>query len=304
MDTADKKFTIPTTVNCIAVLIVSSLYFAILIFACKQVHWYSSLATSLLFGVVMIPVYTLIHEAEHGILHSSQVVNNVLGRWLSCLFIAPFSFIKHCHLRHHKKNRTDIEMWDLYYEHQNKWKRYGNLYFVMIGFGYFGIVLSVLLFSIAPQLVYSKLFTSHTETAGFLKGSDSKNKIMVFRWESIVVILFHVGCFYIFNFNLRGWLSCYSIHAFIWSSQNYVTHAFSPRDIINGAHNLKVPAWLKIVYLNFNLHLAHHQNPKIPWIHLPDFIKHENYKISFFKNYLRLWKGPVVTKEPDPSKIN
>jgi len=157
-----------------------------------------------------------------------------------------------------------------------------------------------LLFAFMPTLVY-KIFLHNKEAAGFLQGSNNKKKIRVFRIESIIVIIFQLLCFYIFTFNWQAWLTCFLIHGFIWSSQNYVNHAFSPRDIINGAHNLKVPVWLNLIYLNFNLHLAHHQNPKIPWIHLPAFIKAENYRISFFRNYLRLWKGPIITHEPDPS---
>lgn len=297
-----KKFAIPSAINILAVLIISFLYFFLLITVSAQEHWYWIILIAVSFGILMIPVYTLIHEAEHNILHTNQIINDILGRWLSCLFIAPFSFIKHCHLRHHKKNRTDIEMWDLYYEHQSKWKRYGNLYFVMIGFGYLGIVLSVILFSTFYKLVYSGIFTGHTETRGFLEGSHTRGKIKTFRFESIVVIVFHALCFWIFKFSWSAWICCYLVHGFIWSSQNYVNHAFSPRDIINGAHNLKVPVWLKLIYLNFNLHLAHHQNPKIPWIHLSHYVKNGSYKISFFKNYLRLWKGPIVTNESDPAK--
>ncbi len=223
-----KKFTIPDTINTIAVLIFSFLYFALLIIASKQELWYWTILISILFGILMIPVYTLIHEAEHGIIHSNPFVNNFLGGWLCCLFIAPFSFFKHCHLRHHKKNRTDLEMWDLYYEHQNKWKKYGYLCFLSIGFGYISIVLSVVLYAFTPKLLY-RIFSHIKEAASFLQGSNNKKKIRVFRIESIIVIIFQLFCFYIFNFNWQAWLTCFLIHGFIWSSQNYVNHAFSPK---------------------------------------------------------------------------
>ncbi len=296
------RYAIPGTINACIVLVSSVLYFGLLAIASNEEQWHWVLAIAVLFAVIMIPVYTLIHEAEHNIIHTNIFINNFLGRWLCCLFIAPYTFFKHCHHRHHKKNRTDIEIWELYFEHQVKWKRYGNLYVMMIGIGYWSVVLSVLLFAVAPKLVYSRFFMQHTETAGFLEGSNTKEKISASRTESLSVLLFHVACFFIFQFNLAAWLCCYVVHGFVWSSQNYVNHAFSPRDVINGAHNLKVPVWLKAVYLNFNLHLAHHQHPKIPWIHLPHFIKHGTHRTSFFRNYLRLWKGPVLTHEPDPVK--
>ena len=293
----EKDYPVPNTINLIIVCVCSILYFVLLSIASSQINWYWILLVSFLFGVLMIPVYTLIHEAEHNILNTHPTVNNFMGRWLCCLFIAPFTFFKHCHYRHHKKNRTDIELWELYQEHQVKWKKYGNLYGMMVGLGYWSIVLSVLVFATVPKLVYSRFFMQHTEIAGFLEGSDTKEKKRNSQWESMVVIMFQVACFIIFKFQFRGWLCCYLVHGFIWSSQNYVNHAFSPRDIINGAHNLKVPVWLKAVYLNFNLHLAHHQNPKIPWIFLPEFIKHGTHRMSFFRNYL-----PRLTYEPDPAK--
>ncbi|MDQ2720608.1 MAG: fatty acid desaturase [Bacteroidota bacterium] len=250
----------------------------------------------------MVPVYSLIHEAEHSIVNSNGFVNNIIGRWLSTLFIAPFTFFKHCHLKHHKKNRTDEEMWDLYYEHQAKLKRYGTLYGMMIGLGYFSMWLAVLLYAIAPRLIYTRFFLSHKEVGGFLKGSDRKDKIAKSRWESLFVIIFQVSLFFILDLKWTSWLILFAMHGFLWSSQNYVNHAFSPRDIINGAHNLKIPFWLKLIYLNFNLHLAHHQNPKIPWIHLSAFIKGGKGRMSFFRNYLRLWKGPKLTHEAEPKQ--
>ena len=171
---------------------------------------------------------------------------------------------------------------------------------MMIGIGYFSMWLAVLLYALAPRLIYTRFFSSHKEVGGFIRGSDRKDKVVKSRWESIVVIAFQVALFFILDLKWTSWLTLFAMHGFLWSSQNYVNHAFSPRDIINGAHNLKIPVWLKLIYLNFNLHLAHHQNPKIPWLHLPKFIHSGKGRISFFRNYLRLWKGPRLTEEPSP----
>ena len=250
----------------------------------------------------MIPVYSLMHEAAHNTLHHSGKVNLFLGRWLCCMFMISFTFYRHCHLKHHKKNRTDDEMWDLYYEHQNKFLRYGNLYLMMIGFGYLATWLSVLLFTISPRLVISPFIKKHTEINGFLNGFTSLDKLRMAQIESIVVIILQVLLLWLINWDWSLWITFYLVHGFVWSSQNYVNHAFSPRDIINGAHNLQVPMWLNIVYLNFNIHLAHHQNPNIPWLHLPSFIRSGKGRISFFRNYIRLWKGPELTKTNSPDE--
>jgi len=298
-----EQYKIPDKTNLVITTLCSCAYFGLLWTASHVNNYGWVLLCGFLFAVIMVPVYSLIHEAEHSIVNSNEAVNNIMGRWLSTLFIAPYTFFKHCHLKHHKKNRTDEEMWDLYYEHQDKLKRYGTLYGMMIGIGYFSMWLAVLLYAIAPGLIYTRFFYSHREIGGFIKGSDRKDKVAKSRWESILVIIFQVAVFFILDLKWTSWLTLFAMHGFLWSSQNYVNHAFSPRDIINGAHNLKIPVWLKLIYLNFNLHLAHHQNPKIPWLHLPKFINSGKGRMSFFKNYLRLWKGPRLTKEASPELI-
>ncbi len=291
---------IPVVTNMLAIAVCSCLYFAVLYAASQTESVLVMIAYGLFFAVTMIPIYSLIHEAEHNLLHPNQRWNDFLGRWLCSMWVVSFTFLKHCHLRHHVKNRTDSELWDLYLVHQIKWRRFANLYGMMIGVGYLLIWLSVIVFVVAPSLVYAGFFQKHAEIAGFLEGSDQQHKLTAIRWESCLVIIFQVTIILLLQIKFLPWLIAFLIHGFVWSSQNYVNHAFSPRDVINGAHNLKMPVWLKPVYLNFNLHLAHHQNPRSPWIHLPRFVRSERNRIGFFRNYLRLWGGPRLTREQSP----
>ena len=296
-----RDYPIPINTNLVLTLICSILHFSLLYMVSMTGDWRIILLISVLFGINMILIYSLLHEAAHRSLHPLESVNKMLGKWLSLLFITSFSFLMHSHLSHHKKNRTDKECWDICLEGQTWWKRAGNLYLMMIGFGYLSIWLSVLLFSFMPPLVYSSFFKSHAEIEGFLKNSDAPEQTRVYRIESISVVIFWLLIFAILKLNIISFLCCYLVAGFIWSSQNYVPHAFSPRDIIHGAHNLKLPAWTRFIYLNFNWHLSHHENPSIPWIHLKHFVKPKSLRIGFFQNYLRLWMGPRKTDEPDPA---
>ncbi len=291
---------IPTRINLIIAFFCTVLYFFLLQVGSNTPEIGLKILLGIAFGVILIPVYSLMHEAAHKSLHPNKRGNIFLGQFLSNMFGVSYHFFQHCHLRHHKKNRTDEEMWDLYYEHQNKWLRHGNLYLMMIGLGYYALWLSVVLFAIWPSLVHSSFFKKHREIAGFLEGGDSPMDLKKSQIESIVVILFQIFSLWLINWDFTTWIIFYSCHGFIWSSQNYVNHAFSPRDIINGGHNLTMPKWLNVIYLNFNIHLAHHQNPSIPWLHLPKYIKSKEGRISFFRNYIRLWRGPRLTHEPNP----
>lgn len=296
------NYSIPAKLNIFIIAVCTAAFFSLFIAGTHFHQLWIRLLLGLTFGIIMIPVYSLMHEAAHNTLYQSAKANLFLGRWLCCLFIISFTFYRHCHLKHHKKNRTDDEMWDLYYEHQNKLLRYGNLYLMMMGFGYLATWLSVLLFSISPKLVMAPFFKKHTEINGFLKGFVSNNKLQTAQLESIVVIIVQLLLLWLIHWDWQLWIIFYLAHGFIWSSHNYVNHAFSPRDIINGAHNLKIPAWLNLIYLNFNIHLAHHQNPHIPWLHLPSFIRSGKERMSFYRNYIRLWKGPKLTRAKSPNE--
>ncbi len=117
------SYAIPVRTNMFISAVCSILYFVLLYRGSHADTIWETIGYGVLFALVLIPAYSLIHEAAHTMLHPNPRWNDWLGRWLCTLFVVPFTFFKHCHLRHHTKNRTDIEMWDLYLEHQQKWKR-------------------------------------------------------------------------------------------------------------------------------------------------------------------------------------
>jgi fatty acid desaturase len=174
----------------------------------------------------------------------------------------------------------------------------------MMGLEYMMILLATVLFCILPTLVFSKLFSWNREIKGMLVGTDHEKTLAKVRIESYAVVLFHVLLFVFLNLHVYQYAVMYLVHAFVWSSQNYVNHAFSPRDIINGAHNHRSSLLSKYLYLNFNVHLVHHQKPNLPWIYLNRFVKEDEQRISYWKTYLRLWKGPELTHEPSPTPID
>jgi fatty acid desaturase len=300
MTSAPVTHPIPTAMNLCGVVVCSTLCLLLLYGASRASSVGEVLACAVAFAIVLVPTYSLIHEAEHEMLVPDRRWNDLLGRWLCVLFVVSFAFLKHCHLRHHRKNRTDIEMWDLYLENQVPWQRRWNLYLMMSGLGYLMLWVSVILFALAPPLVYVGFFQRHTEMAGFLEGSE--RRLDAIRSESWMVLAVWALAFWLLDLEPVAFLALYGAAGFLWSSQTYVNHAFSPRDIINGAHNLKMPRWLLPVYLNFNLHLAHHQHPHVPWIHLPGLVQPSIARVGFFRNYLRLWGGPRLTLEGSPER--
>src|SRR5688500_17189340 len=115
--TADQN-KIPDRINSTITVLCSGTYFILLWTSSHVNHYGWVLLCGFLFAIIMISVYSLIHEAERGILHSNEALNAGIGRWLCTLFISTFTLFTKCCLRHDKKNRTDEEMSDLYYEQQ------------------------------------------------------------------------------------------------------------------------------------------------------------------------------------------
>lgn len=300
MSKLHEKYPIPDRLNIAIIGICSVVHLSLLWLGSYTSSGWILLIVCILFAVNLIPAYSLIHEAEHGLLLSNSKLNYWGGVYLSFLFFAPFSFLRKCHLNHHSHNRTDYEMWDLYYEHQNRWSKHGYLYLIMMGMTWILIAVATVLFCIAPWLVHSRLFTWNRDIRGLIIGTDHKRILSRTIRESWFVVILHILVFLLLNLEFQSFLFMYLTHGFLWSSQNYVNHAFSPRDIINGAHNHRMNPIFRFLYLNFHLHLAHHQNPKIPWLHLKKFVDEDAGRFSYWKTYLRLWKGPELTDEPSP----
>lgn len=61
----------------------------------------------------------------------------------------------------------------------------------------------------------------------------------------------------------------YGTFGFIWFAMQYVHHFGTERHVTRGARNLFVFRPLDALWLNHNWHLAHHEHPTVPWIHLP-----------------------------------
>ena len=57
------------------------------------------------------------------------------------------------------------------------------------------------------------------------------------------------------------------------------------------------------LFLNYNLHLAHHREPQVPWIHLPHRVRPEDAEPSFWSIYWKLWLGPQPAPPLPPQAI-
>jgi fatty acid desaturase len=115
---------IPDRLNLQLVIVVFSSAIGLLWLASVTRTWYALLGVGIIFSYVLLTNYALLHEAAHGNLQSGSRRNYWLGFCTGLLFPIPFSMIRMTHEGHHLHNRTDVEMFDLYYPHDNLLLKY------------------------------------------------------------------------------------------------------------------------------------------------------------------------------------
>src|SRR5437879_2906802 len=117
-----------------------------------QTAW-ALLVLALVFGALMNSVYSIIHEAEHGMLFRNRRLNDVVGSFMALFFPAPFHLIRQGHLGHHLRNRSDDEAFDFYFERESRLWRYMQLYGTLTGFFWATIALSNFISAVAPRFL-------------------------------------------------------------------------------------------------------------------------------------------------------
>lgn len=285
-----QKLEAPGTLN----LVLAAAVLGLWISAQLLVHTLSGLALAgmmILGSFVILPLYSLMHECEHGVFHRRRVVNEVSGFVLSVFFPGSFSFLRGCHLGHHKRNRSESERFDVIEEGDSVWRKRAFFYFLYLGGFWLSVPLSMLPLLLHPRWFENSLVQSSASASAMLNGLPDHLFLRI-RLECAAVIAFHAAVMLFCGFDWR-YAAFMAVCGVNWSAQQYIAHAHSPLDVLNGAHNLRAPAVYEKWLLHFNWHLAHHQNPGVSWLYLPHFNDDTRQRPVYALAFLRFWRGPV-----------
>lgn len=261
-------------------------------------HWLVACAG---FAFVNNTIFSLMHEAVHGIFHPVRSLNEAFGRVCAAFFPTGFIIQRVCHLGHHRRNRTDAELFDYCPPGTSIWLAGFRLFCLLGGFYWLSVPLAGLFY--AAGILHTRFFRERVAefygmrpmVEGICKAPTRTVMADILLTTSIQVILILA-----LDLNWVGWLACYWSFALVWCAVQYATHAWTPRDIRNGAWNLSVSRLTRALFLNYHYHLAHHQHPSAPWTELPDLVDQTRPRPSWACIYWSLWLGPRHTTEPDP----
>ena len=256
------------------------------------------MAAAIAFSYTNNTTFALLHESVHGLFHPSKAANEWFGRCNAALFPTALSFQRICHLGHHRRNRTDAELFDYYKPGDNRFLKYAQWYGILTGVYWVLMPLACLLYLLCPWVFRLPVLREADSRLALQTGADAmlagfeNAPAGRIRGEILLTLLVQSACIYCLHLTFFGWLLCYGCFAVNWSSLQYADHAWSVLDVYDGAWNLKVNRAIQYVFLNYHHHLAHHQNPNIPWLHLPKLVEVSGERPSFLKIYLKMWMGP------------
>lgn len=293
---------IPNVLNVALVLTVVGTAIALMWLGSRVTSWWAIVGMGIVFSYVLLTNYGLLHEAIHENLHSNPRINYVLGVVTGALFPVPFSLIHTTHQGHHLRNRTDFEMFDLYYPTDYKLIKYSQWYSIMCGLFWPIIPLGALIFAVCPALLRTGPFRT-AKSSSYLLGDVRTSEIRAIRLELLAIVAFFAACFFLLHLRWLNLLVLYACFAFNWSTRQYIGHAFSKRDVVEGAWNLRHHPLMSWILLHGEYDLNHHRRPDVSWVYLPQLCDVNDPRPSYWKQYWRQWLGPRQATEPAPEAL-
>jgi fatty acid desaturase len=249
------------------------------------------------FGFLMNSVYSVIHEAEHRILFRSLALNESAGTLMALFFPAPFHLLRQGHLGHHMRNRSDDEAFDLYFDSDSRLWKFTVMYGILTGLYWLFVVTGNIAVLCLPFLYKKDFWSFDRASQAFLQAYNWKYQRLI-QMEAVLAIALHAAIVYFLRIPLLHYCAIYAAFGFLWSAMQYVHHYGTERDVLRGARNLRLFWALDKALLNHNYHRAHHENPTVPWLHLPRLGRQEKGLAGFLPwVYLKMWKGPRFTSE-------
>ena len=298
--TTTESYPVPDRLNTLLVFLVSAIIVLLLWLASWMTSWVATFAVAITFSYVMLTNYALLHDATHDTLRSGVRANYWLGFLAGIWFPVPFSMIHYTHRTHHRFNRTDAEMFDLYYPTDNLFLKYTQWFSILCGLFWPLVPLGAVVIACTPSQTRTNWFAGASPARGLnclshMPAVDVRRT----RLELIAIIAVFATLFWMLQLRPGAVALCYACFAFNWSTRQYITHAFSPRDVVTGAFNLRHNWLMDRVLLHGQWDLNHHLHPDISWYYLPTLGDSRRPE----RSYLRSTGGNGADRNRQPRRV-
>ncbi len=306
MSSEGEAHPIPATLNTVLLAAATS--------ACAGCLWLASHAESTAvrllaagaFSYVNNTVFSLLHEATHGVLHPSRRLNDGLGRLAAAFFPTSYTLQRTFHLTHHRHNRTEREQFDYLRPGDNRFLKSAQWYSILTGLYWAFVPVGCVAFALVPGLLRrlqgtGTRYGAQTGAESYLGRLEDAPGGTI-RLEALFTLGVQAGLWWGLGLTLEGWALCYAAFAVNWSSLQYADHAWSPLDVREGAWDLRVAAPVRWLFLNYHYHRAHHRHPRVPWLHLGRYVDESVPRPSFARIWLSMWRGPRPLPAPPEAR--
>jgi fatty acid desaturase len=295
-ETAD-SYPIPWRMNLCIIVAQLAAMLAIFVGAAQATGFWQLLGLAACFAVVGNSVYSIIHEAEHGMLMPNPKANDACGMVMALFFPAPYHLLRQGHLCHHRANRSDDEAFDLYFDGDLPAVKWMKFYGIITGVYWIMVASSNVVVLCCPFLLNRKYYEFDQHFAKFVDVLNPSYKRLI-QGEALAAILLHVAIVYALNIPWLNYAVVYFGFGFSWSAMQYVHHFGAERHVVRGTRNLWLFAPIDALWLHHNWHLTHHRQPTVPWLYLPTLGQSQDPQRGFLLwHYLRMWRGPRYTSE-------
>ena len=177
--------------------------------------------------------YAMLHEAEHNLLHPNPKVNQTVGALLALFFPAPFHLIRQGHIGHHVRNRSDDEAFDLYFEDENRFWKYVQLYGTLTGLFWVLIFLTNFVVLFKPTIITPRYTKFNRPTEAFLDSLNPRYRRLI-QLEALAAILLHAAMIWFWKISLLNYFAVMFGFGLLWSAMQYAHHYGTERDVQKG----------------------------------------------------------------------
>lgn len=246
------------------------------------------------FCMLMQGVFTMLHEFCHRNAHQNKKLNYLIGCLSSTLFGTSATFLRVQHWGHHRRNRTEAERAEFIHNGESKWGKIFKYYFAILGGIWFLCFLFPMItpfipYSFAEQIARDKRYNTYSAAFEEFTRADW----LRMRLEGVGLFVFWGSIILFGPWHWSTLLLAYGAFAFSWSTLQWVYHLHTPIHVVEGAYNLRVPFFIRMLFLNFNYNLTHHRHPAMPWQELCRQSNQTETQPLWYR-YLLVFRPPVL----------